>query len=293
MAAPHLRLIGPPPNKDGTPSTWNGPVPPEAQRDALAPNEKLVHFVRHAEGIHNIRRETVKTMVAHDAHLVPSGIEQCQRLKAITSPTLKPELVVASPLTRTLQTAVNVVDCAKENAPPLVAVEHWRETVNFLCDGRRSLTDIAATVPGVDFSHCPHDEDAIWEYYAAQYGSQEVFDGLRETADMAALHARAQKAVEWIGQRPEKEVVVVSHAAFLKHLFSFGHEKQFAAYAPCFAYEDFHASGMMRTYFGNAEMRSVVLAFPQQEQEQQKAAAKAAGSGSDNAAAATTADGGI
>lgn len=271
MATPRLRLPSAgAPAAYGRPSTWNGPLA-RADTDSLKPGEKILHFLRHAEGIHNVDRSLVKKMAAHDAALVANGVAQCEGL-ARDGPTsaLRPQLVVSSPLTRTLMTAKLCVpacsSASNDGAPavPLVALEHLRETVNFLCDGRRSLSTIAAEVPGVDFTLCANDEDAIWRHYEEIYGTQDEFDGLRETADLQALHKRAQTAVAWLGKRTETEIVVVSHAAFLRHLFGFGHEKgNLGALPQCFEYADAHVAGFMRAYFGNAEMRSVIASFPE------------------------------
>lgn len=140
--------------------------------------------------------------------------------------------------------------------------------MNYLCDGRRSLKKVAAAehVPNdVDWSLCTHDHDHIWEQYEVRHGSQEEFQGLRETADLPALVARAQAAVEWLRARPETEIVVVSHAAFLMHLFQFGQpdapRRELRTQPAVFEYESAQQRLWMMSMFSNAEMRSVVARF--------------------------------
>ena len=70
----------------------------------------------------------------------------------------------------------------------------------------------------------PDDVDEVWASFERRLGSQQAFLGLRETADLGGLAARARRALAWIGRRPEREIVVVSHQAFLTHLTHFGHE---------------------------------------------------------------------
>ena len=88
-----------------------------------------------------------------------------------------------------------------------------------------------------------------------------------------SLHARAAAAIAWIGARSEREIVVVSHASFLKHLFGFGHageKKDLTAMPKCFEYDsDVTMSAdkgpfamWMRGYFDNCEMKSVVCTWP-------------------------------
>jgi len=109
-----------------------------ADRDALPPGAKLIHFVRHAQGYHNVDPRPIHERAA-DARLTPAGEAQCAALAEATAG-LSPELIVASPLTRTLQTATLVFRSQlgqRASAPPLIACEYARETVNYLCDCRR------------------------------------------------------------------------------------------------------------------------------------------------------------
>jgi phosphohistidine phosphatase SixA len=103
----------------------------------LPPGDKLIHFVRHAQGFHNIDSRPIHEREP-DARLTPEGEAQCAALAADVTH-LTPELVVASPLTRTLQTATLVFGAHLRGSspPPLIACEHARETVNYLCDCRR------------------------------------------------------------------------------------------------------------------------------------------------------------
>ena len=86
----------------------------------------MIHFVRHAEGFHNeavmsathpnlgtapgdptpIDHTTPGAWGFIDAKLTPKGVRQCLAARAGTAaaPHCAPELVVVSPLTRTLQT---------------------------------------------------------------------------------------------------------------------------------------------------------------------------------------------
>lgn len=263
MARGAVRLVLPglrPPSSSGAAASWNAPNLTAA---ALGPHEKLLHFVRHAEGTHNLNRLTIKEPVAHDAKLTATGVRQCAQLQR-ASADLRPELVVTSPLTRTCQTAELCFgpQIAAAGAK-LVALESVRETVNYMCDGRRPLSQIAAEHPAVDFSCCPHDRDEIWARYVAKYGDHEAHRHLRETADLGALASRALDAVEWLGARPEKEIVVVGHSAFWGHFFRFGHGGDDVGRCPKAVEYGVDGAGQalaawMMAPFANCEMRTVV-----------------------------------
>ena len=116
----------------------------------------------------------------------------------------------------------------RASGAPLLALEEVRETCNYLCDGRRPLSVISADLGlsgVVDFSECDFDHDELWASYERKHGSHEAYDGLRETAELAQLAARARAAMTWLSRRPEKEIAVVSHCAFLRHLLALGHDR--------------------------------------------------------------------
>ena len=124
---------------------------------------KRIFFIRHAEGTHNVaERESTFTpkenvllaentgMTHWDARLTPKGEDQCAALKnsirgdgvwGYAKP-LNLDLVVVSPLTRCLQTAVlSLGDPSGAGAPPFLASELCRERVaDFMCDGHLTLT---------------------------------------------------------------------------------------------------------------------------------------------------------
>ena len=252
----HLATQRAPPTQ-GQISGWNG-APVACQE--LGAGEKLLHFVRHAQGTHNLDPTQNRSPASHDARLTPDGTLQCAALQERTR-AICPELVVASPLTRTLQTAtLSFEPQLKASNASVVACESLRETVNFLCDGRRSIPVIRSELPDIDFSHVEHDHDQIWAHYENIHGPQSEYAGLRETANLDALRARAAEAMTWISQRPEREIVVVSHCAFLRHLFAFGHERgALGTQSPVVEYDTHDCKMFMKEYFVRcAEDRTIL-----------------------------------
>lgn len=265
MVRPVVRLSLPPsvpvPPPSSCISGWTGAVGAKPTG-----RQKLLHLVRHAQGYHNINQDALRDPVCLDARLTPEGISQCQALQRAAA-SLRPEVVVSSPLTRTLQTAELAFGPQRQAAgAPLLALEGIRETVNFLCDARRPLSAIRADFPTADFSACDGDEDVLWKSYEARFGSQEQYTKHRESAELPALAARARDALRWIGARPEREIVVVGHSAFFWNTFNMGSGVGGASgpgsLPPVFdfggdrALESWLANG-----FANAEMRSVIADF--------------------------------
>lgn len=215
-----------------------------------------VYFIRHAEGYHNVaERESTFTphnlvllkensgFVYWDAALTPKGRDQCEQLKASIRGTsvwgfekpLNLDLVVVSPMTRTLQTAlISLGSPNSPGAPPFIANELCRERISdSMCDGRRSVKELQRDFPGVDFSLVEHNED--W-----------MFHNQKETDE--TCQERAVKFLQWLCARPEVHIAVVTHSLFLKNLF-----RQFAGNVSEEDREAIHAHPQ------NAEMRSVML----------------------------------
>jgi len=250
----------------------------------LADRTKKIHFIRHAEGFHNA--ETKKTgsnaclergersASEHelwDARLTRKGVEQAETLKKHLAG--RPsggrsftafDLVVVSPLTRTLETAYHVfgrgrqpgkphfvdplhtpvaetdtmVDTLQnenEVPPPRILVreecrERWGQ---YVCDGRRSISEIMPEFPSFDFSELEYDEDV---FYTDKRESDE------HCAD------RGIQFLEWLNKRPEKCIAVVTHSSFLRHIFG-----QFGG--------NLHKDDMdsLQRLAGNCELRSIVM----------------------------------
>lgn len=201
---------------------------------------KTIHFVRHAEGIHNRDSREIpdfattltKTMAYWDSPLTPVGLEQCEKLalgvQNLTSP---PDVVVVSPLRRAIQTA-EIGFRVDGAGPPFVATELARERVSFhTCDGRRPLSEIKADFPFVDFAEVAEEHDAMWntkEDQPTEHASE-------------ACASRAAAFLDWLHARPENNIAVVSHWVFYTHLFRLFGDKR------------------LQTKFQNAEMRTVLL----------------------------------
>ncbi|XP_017629577.1 phosphoglycerate mutase-like protein [Gossypium arboreum] len=154
----------------------------------LSNNEKRLHLMRHAHELHNSKEET-------NPQLSPLGSQQVrdERKNLSASGVLQSiELIVTSPLTRTLQTSVGVFLGSEEhgdncNNPIIIATE--------LCRVRMIESEY----------------DISWE-------AEE-----RETDE--AVAARAVEFIGWLLARKEKEIAVVSHGGFLKQtLLAIGHK---------------------------------------------------------------------
>lgn len=184
---------------------------------------KVIHFQRHGQGFHNlicdIWREkglpidfdsqdpdlnpVIRTEFL-DPPLTEKGRQQCKDRQEECS-RLSPELVIVSPLLRCIQTAkISFHDHCKPGIP-WVSHEGCREELGLLVGNkRRPISDIKVDYSDIDFSAIEHDEDVLWDEY----------DDRRES-----LLEKSERIYEFltnfVGNRPENEIAIVSHSAYL------------------------------------------------------------------------------
>lgn len=228
---------------------------------------KTLHLVRHAQGVHNVEGEkdhsAYMSEELFDAHLTPLGWQQVDNLRKhvhASGISKSVELVVVSPLLRTMQTAVgafggegsaagidvpllmaentgesNRPAISSQNCPPFIAVELCREHLGVHpCDRRRTVTEYKPMFPAIDFSLIENDGDVLW-----------TSDTREKNEEVAA---RGMEFMKWLFTREENEIAVVTHSGFLFHTL--------AAYG-----DDCHPTlkKEMSKHFNNCELRSMVI----------------------------------
>ncbi|KAK9215870.1 hypothetical protein WN944_007876 [Citrus x changshan-huyou] len=203
---------------------------------------KTIHLVRHAQGIHNVEGEknhdAYLSYDLFDAHLTPLGWQQVSNLHKHVHETglaKKIELVITSPLLRTMQTAVGVFGgegyADGIDAPPLMVANAG--------NSNHAAISSLNSPPFIAVELCREhliesNDDILW--------TADVREANEEVAK------RGMKFVNWLWTRKEKEIAVVTHSGFLYHTLSaFGN--------------DCHPSikSEICTHFANCELRSMVI----------------------------------
>ncbi|KAK6229866.1 hypothetical protein QUC31_001621 [Theobroma cacao] len=171
---------------------------------------KVLHLVRHGQAMHNVEgdknREALLSQDLFDAQLSPLGLQQVGQLRRdVHARGLldRIELVITSPLSRAMQTAVGVF--GSDRHPKVMAVELCRDRLGVRpCDMRRKVSDYRSRFPTIDFSMMDGEDDKLWN------------PDIRES--MEELAARGARFLKWLWTRPEKEIVVVSHGIVLQNI---------------------------------------------------------------------------
>jgi broad specificity phosphatase PhoE len=197
------------------------------------PGTKLVHFVRHGEGTHNVMKVEGKRDEASylryepngaafhlraesdafvDCPLTELGENQARSLHPATRE-LQPELLVCSSLQRTRRTALLAFE---GYSGTIVAHDDCREWIKSakpsVYNKHRGRSRIQAEVPKVDCTWVLPEtqagaDDPMWWEEARLKGETEE-----------RLVARAERFITWLWDRPESEIAVVSHSGFLQAL---------------------------------------------------------------------------
>ena len=226
----------------------------------IRPVKRLVHFIRHAEGRHNLAR---RTDPKHwhlrddllDPELTETGMKQCGEFAERSAQHLrKAQLVVMSPMNRTIQTATESLPYLKKTAQWL-ALESIRERIVSLCGQRLPLSRHKTSYPHVNFDQITFDDDILGCVYQSDRG--------RESS--ACVIQRCIELIKWLSNRPEKEVVVVTHGDLLQHLYGYvlkkpdiNNEVRINNNIDCW-----QPVRQQVAAFGNCEMRSLMLnTFP-------------------------------
>ncbi len=140
-----------------------------------------------------------------DAPLSERGREQ---VRAVASEVarLDVDLVVTSPLTRAIETALGV----SEGGPtvPVIVDALLRERLGDSCDIGRSPGELGRRFPDLDFTHLPE----VW-WHEGPLDARGI-----PMEPWPQVEQRARQFAAWLWSRPERSVLVVSHHGLLGSL---------------------------------------------------------------------------
>ena len=213
-------------------------------------NAKVVHFVRHGQGFHNLLADLAKEDGREweqysktkanpyvmpeilDAPLTDKGRQQALFLQPkIQSFAHQPEMVVVSSQCRAIQTGLLAFDHLVGEIP-FVAHEDVRECTGVhTCDKRRPKSLQQKEFPMVDFSQIKSEGDDLF------------MDDRRESKP--EVGERIYSFLNWMSERSETHIGVASHSGWLMAVFN--------GVVEC--------DESLKSWFQTGEMRSVVLKF--------------------------------
>ncbi|KAE9363944.1 phosphoglycerate mutase-like protein [Stipitochalara longipes BDJ] len=159
-------------------------------------NKGIITIIRHGEALHNITRD----YAFPDPPLTEKGLSDARQLSIDSTP----DLIIVSPMTRTIQTATEAFGFLILSPDRKIKTQVWpelREAHDHICCKGSIKEEMMTKFPGFDFSDC-HDE---WDYpphttESAVARGEEVRRKLRGLAEM------------------HKHIVLVTHRGFAAFL---------------------------------------------------------------------------
>jgi hypothetical protein len=108
---------------------------------------KTIHCVRHAQGLHNLTTDNHHLI---DPDLTALGEQQCLSLATTFDRHHAVDLIIASPLRRTLRTALLAFSQPLQRlGRPVIALPHIQETTGLPCDTGSELGAISGDFDGL------------------------------------------------------------------------------------------------------------------------------------------------
>ena len=166
---------------------------------------KLLYCIRHGLAEHNINYSKYGLSTFYDPNyvdtsLIPEGFQQAIELRNNWKQLNSIELVIVSPLKRTLQTAVELF---KEHPVPMISLECSREYPMGLqtCNKRSPRESLKSKYPHINFDDLQTNYDEMW------------FPHREETID--ELNLRIEKLKQFIIDRPETNIALIGHSSFI------------------------------------------------------------------------------
>ncbi|KAI5464057.1 histidine phosphatase superfamily [Mariannaea sp. PMI_226] len=165
-----------------------------------------IHFVRHAQGFHNLSHEAEQL---HDPDLTPLGLEQCAHLRAIFPHHANITKLIASPMRRTVYTCLHAFGTQHPTLLPITALPIFQEISLQPCDVGTPVDKAAAEFAGkADYSQV----EASW----IEKGSDSPYEPTLEK--LLARGKQGRLTLREIAGNGDDHIVVVTHGGILHFL---------------------------------------------------------------------------
>ena len=189
---------------------------------------KHLYCIRHGTALHNINFKTMGDKAYTnfpDTPLVDRGIKDAIYLERTWEQIPKIDLVVVSPLSRTLQTADTIF---RLHNKPIVVLDDLIEykQSEHICNFRKNTSMLKKIYPNMDFSQIKTDEPPYWS---------DIKRTIEE--EITLLKDRISKFKEWIKERPERNIAVVGHSAYFNMMLNNFSETEYTELKHCYPYE--------------------------------------------------------
>ena len=163
--------------------------------------KKTLYCIRHGYALHNKLFWDIGPRAYseyRDTPLLEKGYEQAKRLSRTWNEIDDIQLVIVSPCIRTLDTATFIF---QHRNIPMISKDFLIEYPlggHEICNKRKNVEDLRYMYPYINFEI--NDKHLKWS---------------DEKESISNLNNRIEKMLEWIGNRRETRIAIVSHSSFI------------------------------------------------------------------------------
>ncbi|THV50722.1 hypothetical protein BGAL_0139g00170 [Botrytis galanthina] len=207
----------------------------------------FIHLVRHGEAYHNLGHFNGKinprSYDIQDPHLTCRGIEQAKSTREqMTKRCLIPNIVLTSPLIRTLETTLHIFPFANDISiypqPQIFAYDDLRESGAYLCNVRQKTLDLANNYEhkGVDFTALSPIVPPMKSVIRTKQRAEIVRNQIVVISKLIKkgggfwkgvyIQGTGQNTGPRIQMKQDVHIVVVSHGSFVEYLLPLSHTIQ-------------------------------------------------------------------
>tara|TARA_Y100000389_G_C17454188_1_gene516918 strand:- start:2372 stop:2950 length:579 start_codon:yes stop_codon:yes gene_type:complete len=164
---------------------------------------KQIYLIRHGEALHNVLFKVVGNNAYtkfRDTELTIIGKMQAEALGKKWKEKQNIDLILVSPLTRTLETALRIFPNNKKSIIALDSLKEYPQSIQ-ICNQRKDLDELIKTYNKVDFSNL--NKNNYWNDYPLQ---QEI--------EVNKLKKRISVFKKFIKNRNEKNIAVIGHSSY-------------------------------------------------------------------------------
>jgi len=191
--------------------------------------KKTIYWIRHGESLSNVSESNYQIV---DPSLTLKGLSQCEKLKKyleINKIIEYIDLIVVSPLNRTLETCQNIINKKLHNNIKIISLDEIREHINYPCHKRISIEEKKKKYKFINFDKIYNNQDYMYNKFNGNESKKNVI-------------SRCEWFIDWLKNRNEKNIMVITHGNFLFPMF-----------------ENILINVYDKTFFLNCELRKNIL----------------------------------
>lgn len=190
--------------------------------------QKTVWCLRHGISLHN-KMYKIMGMSAYvhldDTNLLEEGFIQAKKTNQEWNEINDIDIVFVSPLTRTIETALNIFRNINVKIYALDLIKEYPGSYERI--NKRKSKEILIDNYGdkIDFSYLMNDKDSYWK------------EGIEFKETIPQLKKRVEMTKEFFKQRNEKNIAMVSHSSFINYFLYDNLDDENVELKHCFPYK--------------------------------------------------------